>query len=107
LERSTASTVGEDAEVADADQAFGQHVKKKSAQELMGGNGHDLLFAAVGIVSPAEGDATVFEGHEPMVGDGDPMGITGQVVENVLGAAEGRLGVDDAVFFGRVARGNG
>jgi hypothetical protein len=65
----------------------------------MGGNGHDLLFAAVRIVSPAEGDATVFEGHESMVGDGDAMGITGQVVENVLGAAEGRLGVDDPVFL--------
>jgi hypothetical protein len=35
LERSTASSVGEEAEVADADQAFGQNVKKKSAQELI------------------------------------------------------------------------
>jgi hypothetical protein len=29
------STVGKESEVADADQAFGQHVKKKSAQELI------------------------------------------------------------------------
>ena len=29
------SSVGEEAEVADADQAFGQKVKKKSAQELI------------------------------------------------------------------------
>jgi hypothetical protein len=29
------SSVGEEAEVSDADQAFGQHVKKKSAQELL------------------------------------------------------------------------
>ena len=29
------SSISEEAEVADADQAFGQHVKKKSAQELI------------------------------------------------------------------------
>jgi hypothetical protein len=33
LERSTPSSVGKEAEVADADQTFGQDVKKKSAQE--------------------------------------------------------------------------
>ena len=53
-ERSFPSSVGEEAEVADADQALGQNVKKKSAQELICRNGHDLLLAAVGIVSPAE-----------------------------------------------------
>ena len=99
LEHRTASTVGEDAEVTDANQAFGQNVKKKSAQELMGGNGHDLLFAVVSIVSPTERDATVPERHEPVVGDGDAMGVASQIVENVFGAAEGRLGVDDPVFL--------
>ena len=99
MERSTASTVGEDAEVADTNQAFGQNVKKESAQELMGGNGHDLLFAAMSIVSPTERDALVLEGYEPMVGDGDAMGVAGQIVENVFGAAEGRLGVDDPVLL--------
>ena len=48
------SSVCEQAEVADADQTFRQDVKKESAQELICGNGHNLLLAAVGIVSPAE-----------------------------------------------------
>ena len=54
FERSIPSAVGEEAEVADADQAAGQNVKQESAQELICGNGHDLLLAAVSIVSPAE-----------------------------------------------------
>ncbi len=54
FERSTSSAVGEESEVADAHQAAGQNMKQEAAQELMGGNGHDLLLAAVGIVSPAE-----------------------------------------------------
>ena len=53
----------------------------------------------MGVVSPAEGDLIVLEGHETMVGDGDAMGVAGEVVEDMLGAAEGRLGVDDPVLL--------
>ncbi len=70
----------------------------------MGGNGHDLLLATVGIVSPAEGDAIVFKGHEAMVRDGDAMGVAGQVVENVFSAAEWRLGVDDPILPEQLAK---
>jgi hypothetical protein len=65
----------------------------------MSGNSHNLLLAAMGIVSPAEGDAIVLESHEAMVGDGDAMGVEGQIVENMFGAAEGCLGVDDPVLL--------
>ena len=99
LELSTASTVSEEAEVADADQAFGQNVKKKSAQELICRNGHDLLLAAVSIVPPAEGDAIVLKGHESMVGDSDAMSVASQVLENMFGAAEGWLGIDHPVLL--------
>ena len=99
FERSTSSTVGEESEVSDANQALGQNVDEEAAQELMGGNGHDLLLAAVGIVSPAEGDAIVLEGHEAMVGDGDAVSVAGQVVENMFGAAERRLGINHPVLL--------
>ena len=74
-------------------------MKKKPAQELICRNGHDLLLPAVSIVPPAEGDAIVLKGHEPMVGDGNAMGVASQIVENMLGAAEGWLGVDDPVLL--------
>ena len=54
FERSTSSAVGEESEVTDADQAAGQNMKQEAAQELMGGNSHDLLLVAVRIVSPAK-----------------------------------------------------
>ena len=84
--------------MADADQAVRQNVKQEPAQELMGGNCQDLLLAAVGIIPPTEGDAIVFKSHEPMVRDGHAMGVAGQVVEDMLGAAERWLGVDDPVL---------
>ena len=107
FERSTPSAVGEESEVADANQAAGQDVQQEAAQELIGGNGHDLLLAAVGIVPPAEGDAIVLEGHETMVGDGDAMGVAGQIVEHMFGPAEGWLGVDDPVLPEQAAGGSG
>jgi len=85
--------------VANANQATGQNVDEEASQELIRGKGHDLLLAAVGIVSPAERDAIVFEGHEAMVGDGDAVGIAGEVVENMFGATEGWLGVDHPVLL--------
>src|SRR5437899_5483825 len=91
FERSTAPAVGEEAEVANANQPLGQNVDEEASQELIRGNGHDLLLAAVSIVSPAEGDAIVLEGHETMVGDGDAVGIAGQVVENMFGARISRI----------------
>ena len=48
--------------MSNTNQATGQNVDEEASQELMGGNGHDLLLAAVGIVSPAERDAIIFEG---------------------------------------------
>ena len=73
-------------------------MKQEAAQKLMGGNGHDLLLAAMGIVSPAEGDVIVFKGYEPMVGDGHAMGVACQIVEHMFGATERWLGVDDPVL---------
>src|SRR5260370_29713826 len=98
FERSTPPAVGEESEVSNAKHPLGQNVDEKAAQELIRGNGHDLLLAAVGVVSPAEGDAIALKGHETMVGDGDAVGIAGQVVENILGAAERWLGIDHPVL---------
>ena len=57
----------------------GQNMQQEATQELMGRNGHDLLLAAMGIVSPAEGDAIVLEGHEAIVVYGNAVGIAGLV----------------------------
>jgi hypothetical protein len=73
-------------------------MEEDAAQELIGGNGHDLLLAAVGIVLPAERDAMVLKGNKAMVGNGNSMGVAGQVVENMFRSAEGRLGIDDPVL---------
>jgi hypothetical protein len=73
-------------------------VDREAAQELIGGDRHDFLLAAVRIVFPAKGDSIILERHQSMVGDGDAVRIASEIVQNMLGTAEGWLGIDDPVL---------
>jgi hypothetical protein len=84
--------------VADANQPLWQNVDQESAQELIGGNGHDPLLVAVRVVFPAKRDSIILEGDESMVRDRDTMRIAREVVQNMLRTTERWLGVDDPVL---------
>jgi hypothetical protein len=73
-------------------------VDQESAQELMGRNGHDFLLATMRIIFPAKRHSIILEGNQSMVGDGDTVCIAREIVQNMLGTAEGWLGVDDPVL---------
>ena len=73
-------------------------MQEEAAQELIQGYGHQFLLIVVGRVPPAKGDVAVGQRDQSMVGDGDAMGVTAEIVEHILGAPEGRLGVDYPVF---------
>ena len=53
---------------------------------------------AVPVVLPAERDFTVLELDQTVVGDSDPMGIAGKVVEHLFGTAEGRFSINNPFF---------
>ena len=82
----------------DTDEALWQDVKQKPAHELVRGNGHDSRLIAARIVPPTKCDVTSIEGNEPMVGDGDTVGVAAEVADHFLGSAEGGLGIDDPVL---------
>src|SRR6266571_8475348 len=88
-EHTATPAVGEKSEVADADQALGQNVDQEAAQELICGDRHDLLLAAVRIVFPAKRDAVILKRNQSMVGDGDAVRIASEIVQNMVGTAEG------------------
>ena len=90
--------------MADANQSLGQNVDQESAQKLFCGNSHDLLFAAMRIVLPAERHSIILEGDESMVGDRDTMGIAREIMQNMFGTAEGWLGVDDPVLSEKLSK---
>ena len=77
----------------------GNDVQQEAAQKLVGGNGHFALFVAVRVVLPTERDRLAIEGDQSVIGDGDAMGVPRQVMQQVIGAAEWRFGVDDPLYF--------
>src|SRR5215510_12182641 len=66
-----ASAFGEQAVVADAVQAFWQHVNEETADELEGSKRHALVSIAAldAVILPLEGDALLAEGDQTTVGD--------------------------------------
>jgi len=46
------------------------------------------------VILVAEGHLAVFQGYKTVVGDGDAVGLAGQVREDMLGLPEGFLGID-------------
>ena len=91
--------VGEQAVVADAVEACGQHMDEKAPDELGRGQGHGLVtMTPLGtIVFPLKGDTAFIAGNEPAVADGDPMGVARQIGEHGLGSGERALGIDHPV----------
>ena len=59
---------------------------------------HHLLPAAISVIPPAEANRVLVKGHNAVVADGHPMGITAEVSQQLLWAREGRLGVHCPIF---------
>lgn len=78
-----------------------QCVEEEAADELVGGEGHDLLPCGAGlaIILVAEGDPGLVEPEEGAVRYGDPVGVSRQIGEDCLGPGERLLGINDPALF--------
>ena len=89
-----AGTVAQQPIVPNALQATGKHMEQESADELLGIKRHDLLTVMVPVILPAEGNLPALGINQPVVGNGDAMGIASKVIQHLPGSAERPLGVD-------------
>ena len=83
----------EPAEVANAPEAFGEHMLEKAAQELLGGK-LELMPLLVSAVSVFEGDAAISGVEDALGTHGCVINICGQIFDCGLPGA-GRLDIDD------------
>ena len=74
----------------------GQDVEQEAAHELAHVEAHDfvLVMSVLPIVLPAETDMGGVEIEQAAVGDGDAMGVTREIGQDLLGAGEGLFGID-------------
>src|ERR1700687_4665857 len=68
-------------------------MQQEAAHEFIRTEGHDLVAGAPlrAVVLPAEGHAPFVQRDEPLVGDGDAMGIAREIREYRLGSRERAL----------------
>src|SRR6516165_11287072 len=64
----------------------------------MGVDLHVAEFAAVGVILPPKDDLPVLQAEQTMVGDRNPMGVSGQIMQHMLWSAEGRLGIHHPIL---------
>ena len=86
--------VGHEAEVADAVETVGQRMKQEAANELDRIESYAAAAVAMTGVAPAKAHLSVVEAEESSVGDGNPMGVAGQILQHMFGSSERWLGVD-------------
>ena len=91
-EESRAASMGEEAIVADADEALGEDVEEEATRELLKGE-RERSSPSAAVVLEAEGDGPVVDVEQPVVRDRDAVSVAGEVRQDVLGAVEGRYTV--------------
>lgn len=79
----------------DLGKMVGQHMYQEAPYELTGSQAHLLLLVAIPVVTPLEGDHSVFKFQNAIIGDGHPVGIASEVFDHFTGVFERRLAVDD------------
>src|SRR5215472_1819573 len=86
--------------VADAMKPLWQNVEQEAPDELVGAERYCAVprRSVAAVILVAEGHATLIEGNEPTVCDGDAMGIAGEIGKHGFRPGEGRLGVDEPIL---------
>ena len=82
-------------------------MQQESPDELDTRDGHDPAAVAVGAVFPGESYAIAIDTENPTIGDGDTVCVPSEVLQDLNGSSERRLGVNYpllAADFGHGAR---
>jgi hypothetical protein len=79
-------------------------MEQEATRELDCIESHNAAALVVSGVSPAEAHLAVFKAEQSSVGDGDPVGVAGQVLQHMFGFSEGRLGVDHPLSWPQGAK---
>ena len=83
--------------VSDLVEAFWQHMLEEPADELGSGQRHGIPAGVAGILV-AEGHISLINGHDAVVGDGNPVDVTSEIGEYFVCSLDGGFAVDDPLF---------
>ena len=71
-------------------------MNQESADEFLGRNSHHArpVFIPVAVIPPLEADLTIGDIPNAVIGEGDAMCVTPQIIENLAGSSKRRFGID-------------
>jgi len=90
--------VGEEAVVPETHEAAGEHMQEEAADKCVGVERHGLSPIALTTVPVGKADPPIADIQDAVVRDGDAMGIAADIIQDVLRACKGWLGVDHPLF---------
>ena len=87
--------------MSDLGKAWREQMQAEASDELCAGEFEQFDFGAIGIVAIGDGDFACgfIDLPDACVGDGDAMGVVGQVSQDLFGAAKRALQIDRPVLF--------
>ena len=74
-------------------------MKKEPSDKLACLQRHGLLTVVVCIISPEKRNSAVLDSEDAVVADGDPVGISAEVLKDPHGAIKGRFAIDDPLLM--------
>ena len=67
--------------MSDLHKPFRQYMKQETPDKLHSGQRHDFFFSAIGVIPPFECDLSVPDIQDPVVGNGDPVSISPEIMD--------------------------
>ena len=89
--------------MSNAHVAVRQNVQKEPSDEVIGLELHGLLLITVGVVPPQKGNPVVLDLEDAVITDGDPVGISAEILKDALGSIEGRFAIHDPLLMVELA----
>jgi hypothetical protein len=90
--------VGEEAVMPETHEAVGEHMQEEAADKFVGVERHGLGSMTLTPVPVGQADPSIAYIEDAVVRDGNAMGIAADIVQDVLRAGKGGLGVDHPLF---------
>ncbi len=91
--------IGEEAEIANTLEPVGKYVKQEPTDEFVSAERHRLVTVAIAIIFPAKLNRAVIDIEQAIVGDGDAVRVSCNILEDLLRSGEGALRVDHPILF--------
>ena len=94
--------IRQEAIVTDPHETSGKRVQQEAADEFRRLQGQDLALLPVRVILVAKAHLSVVQSDQPSVGDGDAVGIAGQIFQYASRRREGTFCVHDPIVTDRV-----